>query len=115
MPSDYRKSVLIGDGDQERAAHLRQVIENDFRVKVAHVETYDHVEGKVFEAREARSRWRLVLMAENLPRSYGDPVSILPDDFSHISRFSSVIRLGCIYSSTTKPDLTGGGFAPFYI
>ena len=113
--SDARKTVLIGDANHERASLLKRVIEDDFRTTVVWVETFDAVKAKVFEVKSFNSRWKLVLMAHDLPFTLFPTGSIQPDNFSFVSQMEAVISLGCIYSSDEPPELAGVSFDPIYI
>src|SRR5689334_3858773 len=99
MPADYKKTVLLGDRDPERAALLIDVIKNDFRTEVVHVEFLDDVDTKVLEALGASKYWKVVLLAADLEESRTKPDTILPRDFSHIAK-NNYSRIGCIFTQT---------------
>ncbi len=103
MPTDYKKTVLLGDRDRERAALLIDVIKNDFRTEVVHVEFLDDADTKVMEALGASKYWKVVLLASDLEESRTKPDTILPRDFSHIAK-NNYGRIGCIFTETEPPD-----------
>ena len=69
MPIDYKKTVLLGDRDSQRAALLIDIIKNDFGAEVVRVEFLDEVDAKVFEALRASKYWKVVLLATDLLES----------------------------------------------
>jgi hypothetical protein len=113
--SDPRKTVLLADAKDERASLLKKIIEEDFRTPVVLVKTFDAVKAEVYDVKKLNSRWRLVLMAQDLPFTLYPTGSIQPDNFSFISQMEAVVSLGCIYSSPEPPDLTGVSFDPIFI
>src|SRR6266446_5281486 len=103
MPIDYEGAVLLGDSDPERSAFLADVIENDFAYKVVTVDFCQYVEGKLFEARDASTKWMLVLLAEDLKISQAERVRISPEDIRSLFKIPGVRTLACIYSTEPYP------------
>lgn len=103
MSIDYKKTVLLGDRDPERAALLINIIKNDFRAEVVRVEFLDQVEAKVFDALRASKNWKVVLLATDLLESEKKLDPILPKDFSHIAK-NNYGSIGAIYTETMPPD-----------
>jgi hypothetical protein len=113
--TDARKTVLLGDGNHERASLLKKIIEDDFRTVVVWVKTFDAVKAQLLEVKNLNSRWKLVLMANDLPFTLFPSGNIQPESFSFVSQMEAVISLGCIYSTDGPPDMRGVSFDPIYI
>jgi hypothetical protein len=105
MPNDYKRTVLIGDSVPERALLLKRVIEDDFLTDVVCVESFDSIKRKIFEAREKDRRWKVVLMAGDLPLTEFIRDPIQSEQFSFVQQMEAVISLGCVYSTTEPPPL----------
>lgn len=103
MSIDYKKTVLLGDRDPERAALLIDIIKNDFGAEVVRVEFLDEVDAKVVEALRASKYWKVVLLATDLLESEKRPDPILPRDFSHIAK-NNYSGVGAIYTEIEPPD-----------
>src|ERR1700674_3495544 len=103
MPIDYKKTLLLGDRDSERAALLIDVIKNDFSTEVIRVEFLDEVDAKVLEAVRASKIWKVVLLATDLEESATNQEPILPKDFYHIAK-NNYSRVGSVYTETEPPD-----------
>jgi hypothetical protein len=103
MPIDYKKTLLLGDRNAERAALLIDVIKNDFCTKVIHVEFLDEVDARVIEAVQASQTWKVVLLATDLEESATKQEPILPRDFSHIAK-NNYSRVGSVYTEIEPPD-----------
>src|ERR1043166_1186847 len=97
MPIDYKKTVLLGDRDPERAALLIDILKNDFRTDVIRVEFLHEVDSKVLEAVSASKYWKVVLLATDLEESATKQDPILPRDYSHIAK-NNYSRVGSIYT-----------------
>lgn len=103
MPIDYRKTVLLGDSDSERAELLIDVIRNDFRTNVLRVEYFEDVDSKVREAAKADQTWKLILLAAELKESPTVHQSILPRHFYYVSQHTHR-TVGCVYTSAEPPE-----------
>jgi Ternary complex associated domain 9 len=103
MLIDYKKTVLLGDRDLERAALLIDIIRNDFCTQIVHVEFLDEVDTKVLEALQASNYWKVVLLATNLEESATKQEPIFPRDFSHIAK-NNYSRVASIYTEKEPPD-----------
>lgn len=103
MPIDYKKTLLLGDRNSERAALLIDVIKNDFCTEAIRVEFLDEVEVKVLEAVQASRTWKVVLLATDLEESATNREPILPRDFSHIAK-NNYSRVGSVYTESEPPD-----------
>jgi hypothetical protein len=109
MPTDYKKTVLLGDRDPERSALLVDIIENDFRAKVVRVEFFDDLDTKMVEAVKASATWKLVLLAAELQETANRPDTILPKNFYHIAKLNFP-NVGCVYTDAEPPDSDVVGF-----
>jgi hypothetical protein len=103
MQTDYKKTVLLGDGDPDRSALLVDVIENDFRTRVVCVEFFEDLEPLMRGAVQASATWRLVLLAAELRETVNSSDTILPKNFYHIVKLNFT-NVGCVYTEAEPPD-----------
>lgn len=103
MSIDYRKTVLLGDSDPERAELLTDVIKNDFRANVVRVEYFEDVDSKLREAARADQAWKLILLAAELKESATVQQPILPRHFFYVWR-NTQRTVGCVYTSAEPPE-----------
>jgi hypothetical protein len=113
--SDARVSVLIGDFEPERYELLTGILDDEFRVKIVWVRTYDQLKDEIHKARTAGREWKLVLIAHDLPYSYDQRQSFLARYFPFLEDTIIGTSTGCIVGPTPPTDLLGINPQPHHI
>lgn len=102
--SDDGKTILIGDENEARAQMLCEVMEDHFGRYVLVVSDFAALSAAVKERERNNNSWRLVLVATGLPLRPMSKDEVMPDHVLGLTVVDAAIRIGCIYSTTGRPN-----------